>query len=153
MSLMFQPICWVHLPGLISAIAVWSFLPRCFSAVEHQKGPLGKPDMKSVVNQHSRFSIGKRNLQLAKDYLCVSVIQPLFSFYSSYTGCFYNLTVCSCGHGKTNKHTYKYTCIHTYIQTHTFRKTISGNQACAHSWPWLKWKHYRLTEYSLRNKK
>ena len=42
-------------------------------------------------------------------------------------GCFYQLLVCSCGCGKTNKCAKK--C------TQTFWKTVLINQVHAHSWP------------------
>jgi len=43
----------------------------------------------------------------------------------SCAGWFHNLMVCSHGCGKTYSS--------THAHTHTFRETISGNQACAHS--------------------
>jgi len=58
--------------------------PQCFSVVEHQKSPLRKPDLKFVASQHTWFMTGKRNLLSSqKAYLCVSVIQLLFSLYFS----------------------------------------------------------------------
>ena len=76
------------------------------------------------------FSTQKESYLQAKAYLHISVIQALFM------GCFYQLMVCSCGRRKTKKyvhvHTYMY--IHTQTDTQTFRKTVSRNQAHAHSW-------------------
>ena len=43
-------------------------------------------------------------------------IQALFSLYFSYMGCFYQLTVCSHEHGKTNKY------IHTHFSENNFKK-------------------------------
>ena len=73
----------------------------------------------------------KRNPPREKAYLCISVIQALFSLYFLCMGCFHQLMIYSRGGGKTNK----YTNIHAYIHTHTFRKTISRNQVRAHTQP------------------
>ena len=83
------------------------------------------PGSKSVESYSARFSAQKRTCLQAKAYLCISVIQALFSLYFLYMGYFHQLVVFSRGCRKTNK----YTNIHTY--THTFRKTISRNQAHA----------------------
>ena len=66
---------------------------------------------------------------------CMSVIQASFSLYCLHTGCFQasSKKVYSRGCRKTNKYTYIHTYMHTHTHTHTysFRKTISGNRACA----------------------
>ena len=88
-------------------------------------------------------------------YLSISIIQVLFSLYFFYTGCFYNLMVCSRGCIKTNKCTC--TCMHASHWSraiHTYTITLFGKQfqeisrlAATHTW--FKKNSLKLIEKSL----
>ena len=63
---------------------------------------------------HPFFDRKQTNLQ-AKAYLCINVMQALFSLY---TGCFHNLMVCSLGYRKANKYTNIHYYIHRSVQSY-----------------------------------
>jgi len=105
----------------------WSLrdLLLCISVVEHQKKQLGKPDSKSMVSWHTRFSTGKKNPPLHQSLpvrKCnTGFVWPLF------LACRLLLQLNAIMVVQKDKHIYVQTCKQTHIH---FRKQFQETR-CA----------------------
>ena len=100
---------------------------HCFSADLRPYSPLGRAFTTSFQTRSTRISnrhvLPTLNQSSPAYKFNSGSVQPLFLVYRLLF-----LKLCSCGCGQT------------YIQTHTFRKTISVNQVHAHNQPAV-WPH------------